>query len=76
MIQVRFFAGLAETLGRREISIDCPRSVLDVAGVWERAVGGPRPERLRCARNQVHCGFDATVQDGDEIAFFPPVTGG
>lgn len=34
------------------------------------------PTRLRAARNQEHVGFDAPVRDGDEIAFFPPVTGG
>lgn len=75
MIRILFFAGLAETLGRREARLDWP-GPLDVAGVWERAVGGPRPDRLRCARNQVHCDFGAPVHDGDEVAFFPPVTGG
>ncbi|HAZ60136.1 MAG TPA: molybdopterin synthase sulfur carrier subunit [Gammaproteobacteria bacterium] len=70
-----FFAGLAETLGRREVDLDYPGQV-DVAGVWDRVVGAPRPDRLRCARNQVHCDFGAAVQDGDEVAFFPPVTGG
>jgi len=29
-----------------------------------------------CARNQELCGLDQRLQDGDEIAFFPPVTGG
>lgn len=32
--------------------------------------------RLMCARNQEMCGLDAPLTDGDEIAFFPPVTGG
>jgi molybdopterin synthase sulfur carrier subunit len=31
---------------------------------------------IRCAVNQSHAGFDARVSDGDEVAFFPPVTGG
>ena len=34
------------------------------------------PARLRAAQNQVHVGFDTPLSDGDEIAFFPPVTGG
>ena len=34
------------------------------------------PARLRAALNQVHVGFDTPLSDGDEIAFFPPVTGG
>lgn len=33
-------------------------------------------QRLMCARNQEMCGLDAPLTDGDEIAFFPPVTGG
>jgi molybdopterin synthase sulfur carrier subunit len=32
--------------------------------------------RLRVAVNQRHAGFDAAIGDGDEVAFFPPVTGG
>jgi len=33
-------------------------------------------KNLRCAVNQDMAGLDAPVKDGDEIAFFPPVTGG
>ena len=33
-------------------------------------------ERLRCAVNQTHVDFNASVAANDEIAFFPPVTGG
>ena len=33
-------------------------------------------QNLMCARNQELCGLDQRLQDGDEIAFFPPVTGG
>lgn len=32
--------------------------------------------RMRCAVNQRHVGFDAPITVNDEIAFFPPVTGG
>jgi len=32
--------------------------------------------RLRAAVNHVHAGLDATLGAGDEVAFFPPVTGG
>ncbi len=32
--------------------------------------------RLRCAVNQIHCDFAQPIKEDDEIAFFPPVTGG
>ncbi|HEY4124839.1 MAG TPA: molybdopterin converting factor subunit 1 [Rhizomicrobium sp.] len=34
------------------------------------------PQRLRAAVNQTHVAFDATIAENDEVAFFPPVTGG
>jgi molybdopterin synthase sulfur carrier subunit len=34
------------------------------------------PSRLRAARNQEHVQFDTRISTDDEIAFFPPVTGG
>ncbi|MGB0843474.1 MAG: molybdopterin converting factor subunit 1 [Alphaproteobacteria bacterium] len=33
-------------------------------------------EKLRCAVNLEFCDFDTVLKDGDEVAFFPPVTGG
>jgi sulfur-carrier protein len=34
------------------------------------------PEKIRVAVNQEHASFDSNICDSDEIAFFPPVTGG
>ena len=33
-------------------------------------------QNLMCARNQELCGLDTELADGDEVAFFPTVTGG
>jgi molybdopterin converting factor small subunit len=35
-----------------------------------------RPAAVRCAVNQTFAAADAAVAAGDEVAFFPPVTGG
>ena len=45
--------------------------------VWER-VGGSEPlaGNLLCAVNLEYAEADHPVADGDEVAFFPPVTGG
>jgi molybdopterin synthase sulfur carrier subunit len=58
--------------------------IMTVAELAEalRARGGGYAEafrdlsKLRCAVNQEHAAFDAQVKPGDEVAFFPPVTGG
>ena len=74
-ITVRYFASVRESLGRGEDRI-AAAGIVSVADVWRRAVAAPPPPRLLAAINQQHAGLDATVNDGDEVAFFPPVTGG
>jgi molybdopterin synthase sulfur carrier subunit len=41
-------------------------------GVWQVLA----EHNLMCARNQDMCGLDEPLSDGDEVAFFPTVTGG
>jgi len=74
-ITVRYFASVRETLGRDRDQVEAG-GVSSVAEVWARATDRPLPPRLLAAINQVHAGLDAAVKDGDEVAFFPPVTGG
>ena len=75
-IHVRFFASLRERVGFSEREISLPESAT-VTQVWARAVGEESlPDNVLAARNMEYVGFDAPVGDGDEIAFFPPVTGG
>lgn len=76
-VQVRFFASLRERMGRAETSIDLGGGSATVADVWARVSGGsPVPANLLAAVNMEYADFDRTVRDGDEVAFFPPVTGG
>jgi sulfur-carrier protein len=81
-VTVRYFASLRESLGAME--------TLDVAA--GETVGGlrdalmrrsaahasalDRRRALRCALNQALCDETATLGEGLEVAFFPPVTGG
>ena len=83
MIQLRYFASLRETLGTGEEQIQIPDSVHDLAGLtrwlqergetWKSALAD---KRLHVAINQEIVKADAIITDGDEIAWFPPVTGG
>lgn len=82
MIKVLFFASLREQLERDVMEVE-PEGLADVAqlrsklaeqgAVWQRALGN---DQLQVALNQKLCTMDAAICDGDEVAFFPPVTGG
>jgi len=83
MVRLRYFASLRETLGVADEQLELPAGVRDVADLtrwlgrrgadWNSALGD---RRLHVAVNQVIAGQDAVIADGDEIAWFPPVTGG
>lgn len=73
-IQVKFFASLREQLGRSDTEI---ADASTVAEAWQQATDGqPLPERILVAVNLDYATLDSAVKDGDEVAFFPPVTGG
>jgi molybdopterin synthase sulfur carrier subunit len=83
-VNVLYFAWVRQKIGRSEETIEhIPelRTVGDLAELL-RARGGGYGEafadmsRLRAAVNQVHVALDAPLSSGDEVAFFPPVTGG
>ena len=75
-INVQFFASLRETFGRQQLTLAYTLPV-DVKTVWSQATGNlPMPGNTLCAINMEYVKPDAAVNDGDEVAFFPPVTGG
>lgn len=79
-----YFAWVRQRIGRGEEEVSPPESVRDVAGLveWLRARGGgyaqalADPSLVRVAVNQEHVKPDHPVKPGDEVALFPPVTGG
>jgi molybdopterin synthase sulfur carrier subunit len=83
-IELRFFASVREALGLASERITLPAGVTTVGGVrehlverggtWATALGHERA--LRMAFNHVMCGPETVVEEGGEVAFFPPVTGG
>ena len=84
MITVLYFARLREALGTGLEQIALPATVNDLDGLRSLLVarGGSWAQELaankavRAAVNQNIAGGGTQVTDGDEIAFFPPVTGG
>jgi len=75
-ITVKFFASLRETIGKADAQLDY-QNASTVAQVWEQSSDNQTmPNNTLCAINMEYVEPDATVADGDEVAFFPPVTGG
>jgi molybdopterin synthase sulfur carrier subunit len=75
-IQVKYFAGLRDRLGRDQDQLPAT-DALTVAQVWSQLwPETPLPPNTLTAVNQDYADLHQPVQDGDEVAFFPPVTGG
>ena len=75
-LKVKFFASLSEQTGFTETTVDTdsPATVLDA---WQLATGDQTmPVNILCAINMAYAHLDDSISDGDEVAFFPPVTGG
>jgi molybdopterin converting factor subunit 1 len=83
-VTILYFAWLRERTGRAEEQLDLPHGVTDLAGLIAhlRARGGGYEAAfslgrvVRAAVNQDFAAPDTPIAAGDEIAFFPPVTGG
>ena len=75
-VHVKYFASLREAIGRSDDEIPFTGTIT-VSEVWVRATQNlQRPDRLLVAVNQEYADFNKKISDEDEIAFFPPVTGG
>ncbi|OUR64831.1 molybdopterin synthase sulfur carrier subunit [Methylophaga sp. 42_25_T18] len=73
-IQVKFFASLREQVGVSDIAIDAAETAGDA---WNIATDNAEtPANLLVAVNLDYAQLNTAVFDGDEVAFFPPVTGG
>ncbi len=79
-IKVLYFASLREEIGRGGDVIDFSPEAstsLSVEQLWVNSTGQQSfPDNLLVAVNQEYTNPQAMLNDGDEVAFFPPVTGG
>jgi len=83
-IELRFFASLREVLACSQETMIVPESLKTIAdlrsflrqrgSVWAEALAEGKP--IRCALNHQMVDFQTNLEEGAEVAFFPPVTGG
>ncbi len=84
MIKIRYFAKLSESLRVKIEDMEYSEQTEIVDDIIQQLIGRGEPwaseftggSKFLVAVNQEMCERDAAVNDGDEIAFFPPVTGG
>ncbi len=75
-VTVKLFAHLRERLGASETAL-AAEDTPTVAAAWAQLTGeSTLPAHVLAAVNLEYADADARVVDGDEVAFFPPVTGG
>ncbi len=75
-VTVKYFASLRETIGRAEDQLEIAEN-MTIADIWRQV----NPEHIQnqqmlCALNMEYVDWGTVVQANDEVAFFPPVTGG
>lgn len=74
-ITIKYFASLREQMGKSELTLSA-EGVTTVADVLRELSDTNLPENTLVAVNQEYANDSTQVQAGDEVAFFPPVTGG
>ena len=83
-LTILYFAWLRERVGVAEETVSAPAEVTTVAELvaWlaslddRHAAAFKERKTVRCAVNQEFADPSAVLNPGDEVAFFPPVTGG
>ncbi len=83
-MKILYFAWLRQRVGTAEENVSLPETVRDVKGLldWLKTRSPGHAEALknlavvRVAVNQNYVQLDHPVKAGDEVAIFPPVTGG
>jgi molybdopterin synthase sulfur carrier subunit len=84
LAKLLYFAWVRQKIGKSAEELALPEGVTTIGELIDAlAKRGPgyaaafrNPGSVRCAINQEHKAFDTVIKDTDEIAFFPPVTGG
>ena len=76
-ITVRYFANMRDQMGRAEENVTIEGDSVTVADLWDKlAADKSLPGNILIAVNMEYTDSSRVLKNGDEVAFFPPVTGG
>ena len=76
-VTVKYFASMRDKMGRGDDVVSLEGDSVTVENLWKQVADGVDfPESTLIAVNMEYTDSSHVVKDGDEVAFFPPVTGG
>ncbi|MFQ5487852.1 MAG: molybdopterin converting factor subunit 1 [Gammaproteobacteria bacterium] len=75
-IKIRYFASLRDRMGRAQDQVSFDEGTVTVADLWNKLSDEPIAENILVAVNMEYTDTSHELKNGDEVAFFPPVTGG
>ena len=76
-IKVRYFANMRDQMGRAEESVTLEGDAVTVEELWGKVASNQAiPKNILIAVNMEYTDSSRVLKNGDEVAFFPPVTGG
>ncbi len=76
-ITVRYFANMRDRMGRAQESVSVDGDAVTVQDLWNKvAPQQTLPGNVLIAVNMEYTDGSRVLKNGDEVAFFPPVTGG
>lgn len=80
MIQLYYFGKVEDTLGKNAEQLELPPEVTTItqlrAWLSRRDTAWATLQTVHGAGNQAHANADTAIKDGDEVAFFSPISGG
>lgn len=74
-VNIKYFASMRDTMGRADETVEASDGAT-VNDVWSQVSKAGMPENTLIAVNMEYTDASHVLADGDELAFFPPVTGG
>jgi len=75
-IKVKYFASLRDRMGRANDQVSFDSDDVSVSDLWTKLSDEALPDSILVAVNMEYTDAGHKLKTGDEVAFFPPVTGG